>query len=44
MPHDPRAIRQELLALLGTIVGTELVPPDLQRQALAILRCAPAGT
>ena len=36
MPQDPSAIRQELLALLGRIVGTEPLPSDLQRQALAI--------
>jgi len=36
MPHDPFALRQELLALLGRIVGTEPLPPDLQRKALAI--------
>jgi hypothetical protein len=36
MPNDPFALRQELLALLGRIVGTEPLPPDLQRKALAI--------
>ena len=36
MPQGPSAIRQELFALLGRIVGTEPLPPDLQRQALAI--------
>src|SRR5262245_29370518 len=36
MPHGPCASRQELLALLGRIVGTEPLPSDLQRQALAI--------
>ena len=36
MPQGPSAIRQELFALLGRIVGTEPLPSDLQRQALAI--------
>ena len=36
MPNGPFATRQELLALLGRIVGPEPLPPDLQRQALAI--------
>ena len=36
MPPGLGATRQELLALLGRIVGTEPLPTDLQRQALTI--------
>ena len=36
MPNGPFVILQELLALLGRIVGTEPLPTDLQRKALAI--------
>src|SRR5215475_3314268 len=36
MPNRPCANRQELLVLLGRIVGTEPLLTDLQRQALTI--------
>jgi hypothetical protein len=44
MPNDSASLRQEMIALLGRIVGDKPLPPDLQRTALELFaQLVPAG-